>query len=531
MSFKILLADDLEAQGVAIFEKSGEAQVDNKSGIKRDDLLKIVGEYDALVVRSRTKVDAETIEAGRKLKVIGRAGIGVDNVDVKAATRAGIVVMNTPEGNATTTAEHALSLMLAMCRNIPQATASMRGGKWEKAKFMGVELMGKTLGVVGLGNIGRIVADRAQGLHLKVIAHDPFFDAQAAGRLGVELVTMEDLLRRSDIITVHTPLNAETKGLVGDAQIDMMKKGVMLVNCARGGIYDEAALLRGLNGGKIAAAALDVFVEEPPPKDHPLLLHERVICTPHLGASTTEAQVKVSVDIANQILEFAKGEPAKNAVNLPRVSAAELKQLGPWVSLAEKMGSFIAQLHEESLSSIEVTLAGDVAQQRSELLGTAVLAGALQHAFSRPVNAVNARILASERGISVKESRNLASARRTYASTVEVNIASSTGKRHTLLGAIFGNEEGRFVEVDGVPLEAVPDGVLLLIANKDRPGAVGHIGTVLGNAGINISRMHLGLDRAKGVALSLVNVDAEVPAAVIEKLSEGAIVSVRQVSL
>lgn len=525
MSFRVIVADKLPAEGLAAFDNYDAVDLNDRSGIERSELIEILGEYDGLVVRSRTKADAEMISAGGKLKVIGRAGIGVDNIDLAAATRAGIVVMNTPDGNAITTAEHTISLMLSVARWIPQATASMKAGKWDKKKFTGRELCGKTLGIIGLGNIGRIVADRAQGLHMKVIGFDPYFEASAAAKLGIEVAGFDQLLGRADIITVHAPLNDETRGLIGDAQIDAMKPGVILVNCARGGIYDEDALLRGVRSGKVSGVALDVYSAEPP-GDLPLLAEANVICTPHLGASTSEAQIQVAVDIADQIGEFARGDPARNAINLPRISAADLRTLTPYIDLAQRMGSFLGQLSDGSLAHVEVKLAGEIATSPVIPVTSAAVAGALQQAFDQ-VNLVNARFLAEDRGIRISESTSTSTGL-AYASTVEIAIESSKGVRHSVVGTLFGDGEARFVEVDGISLEAIPEGVVLVVANRDEPGVIGHIGTILGEVGINISRMHLGL--AGGQALSLISVDKPVPDATLAKLSTRAL-AVTQVTL
>lgn len=528
MGLRVVIADSLAKEAQPVFARYPELEIVDRAGLSRAELLRELPAYDGLIVRSRTTADAEVIAAGTKLKIIGRAGIGVDNVDLKAATRAGIVVMNTPEGNATTTAEHTISLIFAMARRIPQAHAALTQGRWEKNRFMGRELRGKTLGVIGLGNIGRIVAQRAQAMQLKVLGHDPFFDAEAAKKIGVESVTLEQLITRADIITVHTPLNDDTRGLISDGEIGKLKKGAMLVNCARGGIYDEAALLRGLESGQIGALALDVFEQEPPPADHPLLKHEAVVVTPHLGASTSEAQILVAIDIAEQMGEFAQGLPARNAVNLPRVAAQERAVLAPYVALAESMGSFLAQVMEGQVRRLEVRLAGDIAQHSLTPITSAAVAGVLQKAFDRPVNAVNSRVLAEERGIEVVESR-ATSAASTYASTLEVTATGASGTRR-VAGTVFAGQ-GRFVELDGIPLEAVPDGTLLLISNRDRPGVIGHIGNVLGSAGINIARMHLGLDAKHGQALSLVSIDAPVPKAVLDRLRQGDVLTVVQVTL
>jgi D-3-phosphoglycerate dehydrogenase len=436
--------------------------------------------------------------------------------------------MNTPDGNATTTAEHTLALMMAAARMVPQADASMKAGKWEKKKFMGRELCGKTLGVVGLGNIGRIVADRAQGLRMKVVGYDPYYSAEAAAEIGVELVSFDDVVARADVITVHTPVNDETRGMISDAQIERMRDGVILVNCARGGIYDEEAVRRGLDSGKVAAMALDVYSSEPPPEGHPLVGHERVVCTPHVGASTREAQVAVGVAVAEQIVELAHGEAPRNAVNMPRISAADFRVVGPYMELAERMGSFVAQLLDGSVKSVEVGVHGEIAERPTGPVVSAAVAGVLQHAFDRPVNAVNVRLLAEERGLGIVEAHSSRS-KKTFASFVRVTVEGD--ERHTVAGALFEGNEGRLVEVDGQSLEAVPHGWILVIQNRDTPGVIGRIGTVLGDAGINISRMQLSLDAPTGQAVSLVNIDTRAPNEVLRELASGDILAVKQVSL
>ena len=527
MTFKVIVSDSLAREGLEVLEKADGVEVDDRAGIEMDELIQILPEYDGWIVRSRTKPNAAMIEAAEKLKVIGRAGIGVDNVDRAAATRAGVIVMNTPEGNATTTAEHTLALMLSMARLIPQATASMKAGRWEKKKFMGRELCGMTLGVIGLGNIGRIVADRAQGLRMKVVGCDPIFDVDAAKKIGVELVALEELVRRADIITVHAPVNDETRGMIADAEIDRMKPGVMLVNCARGGIYDEEAVLRGLDSGKISSVALDVYSKEPAPEDHPLVQHERVVCTPHVGASTKEAQVAVGVAIAEQLVAFAHGEAPRNAVNMPRIAPGDFAVVGPYMELAERMGSFCAQLLD-TIKTIEVEVHGEIAERPAGPVVSSAVAGALGTVFDRPVNAVNARLLAEERGIKITESVSTRS-EKIFASYVRVTVEGN--ETHTVAGAIFEGKEGRFVEVDGRHLEALPIGWVLLVRNDDTPGVIGHLGTVLGNAGINIARMQLSLDKPKGEALSLVSIDAKATDEVLRELESGPILAVRQVRL
>jgi D-3-phosphoglycerate dehydrogenase len=528
MSFRVLVSDSLAKEGLEIFQRADGIEVDDRAGIEREALIDILPDYDALVVRSRTKPDASMIEAGTRLKVIGRAGIGVDNVDRAAATRAGVVVMNTPEGNATTTAEHTLALMMSMARHVPQATASMKAGRWEKKKFMGRELCGLTLGVIGLGNIGRIVADRALGLRMKVAGHDPYFDAEEARKIGVEWLSFAELLRRSDVITVHTPVNDETRGMISAAQIDAMKPGVMLINCARGGIYDEQALLAGLESGKIASLALDVYSEEPPPADHPLVGHPRVVCTPHVGASTQEAQVQVAVAIAEQIVAFAAGEAPKNAVNMPRIPPSDFHVVAPYMDLAERLGSFCAQRLDGGARRIEVEVHGEVAERPTAPIVSAAVAGVLKHALDRPVNAINARVLAQERGLKIRESHSTRS-EKIFASFVRVTVEGA--ETHTVAGAIFADNEGRMIEVDGLLLEALPRGWMLVIHNRDRPGVIGHVGRVLGEASINIARMQLSLDSEADEALSLVSIDERASPEVLAALATGDVLAVRQVHL
>ncbi len=529
MTFRVLVADSMAEAGVEVFQQHPHLEVVNRPGISREELLKEISTVHGLVVRSRTQADAELIDAAPLLKVVGRAGIGVDNVDIRAATRAGVVVMNTPDGNAITTAEHTLSLILSMSRKIPQATASMKSGKWEKKRFMGKELFGKTLGVIGLGNIGRIVADRALGLKMKVVAFDPFFSAEAAGKMGVTLMDLNELLANADILTCHTPLNDHTRGMIGREQLEHLKDGVMLVNCARGGIYDEAALVEGLEMGKISALALDVFEEEPPSDTHPLLRHENVICTPHLGASTSEAQVNVAVAVAEQISAFLGGDPAQNAINMPRMSAAELRVLGPHLDLADRLGLFASQLDDAVPDRIAVTIHGALGESASGALATAAVAGALSQAFDSPVNAVNARLLAEERGIEIVVSESERTVQG-YSSTLEVALSSGEDTR-SVAGTLIAGNEGRVVAINDIHLEAIPTGHMLLIENKDIPGVIGKIGTRLGDAGINISRMQLGLSPHTGKAISIVNVDQAVSAKVRDALTCDDIVSVTLISL
>jgi D-3-phosphoglycerate dehydrogenase len=510
---KVLVSDSLAEQGLEILEQARGLEVENRPGLSPAELLEAVADAEGLIIRSGTTVTAEVIERAEKLRVIGRAGIGVDNVDLAAATARGIAVVNTPEGNNVTTAEHAIALLVSLARHVPQASASMKAGRWEKKKYTGLELYNRTLGVIGLGNIGRIVAQRGQGLGMKVLASDPHISHEAAGRLDVELVDLDTLFARADVITVHVPRTKETAGMLGRAAFRKTKPGVLVVNAARGGIVDEEALLEALDDGRVAGAALDVFETEPPPADHPLVQHERVICTPHLGASTEQAQVNVAVAVAEQVRDFLLAGLVRNAVNMPSVSAEVLEQIRPYLVLAEKLGRFQGQLTPGAVEEIEIEYAGDVAELRVAPLTVAVLKGLLE-SISDHVNMVNAPVIAQQRGIKVIESKTSRS--RDFASAITTRVRASTERLIT--GAIFHGGQPRIVRIDDFMLEAIPEGPTLLIHNRDMPGVVGHVGTLLGEAGINISRMQLALLPERGEACMLVNVGQAPSHEVMERL-------------
>jgi D-3-phosphoglycerate dehydrogenase / 2-oxoglutarate reductase len=514
-NFRVLLSDSLAAQGIEALKRHPRISFDVKTGLTPPELAAIIAPYDALIIRSATKVTREVIERAASLKVIGRAGVGVDNVDLDAATRRGIVVMNSPLGNSVTTAEHTITMMMALARHIPAANAALRAGKWERGKFTGTEVCNKTLGIIGLGNIGRIVADRALGLKMKVIGFDPILTSDAAAKIGVELASLEEIFRRSDFITVHAPLTAETRGIVGRAAFTMMKKGVRIINCARGGIVDEAALYEALKSGKAAGAALDVFVEEPPPPNHPLLTLESVIATPHLGAATDEAQVQVAVDIAHQIIEFLVEGTVRHAVNIPALSVKELEILGPHLRLGEKLGRLASQLIAEAPIRVTVGFAGEAAELKAEPIIASVLRGLLSGFLDQELNFVNAPFIARERGITVTETRSRGTV--DYTNTLTITVETGRGT-HEVAGAVFGNRALRLIRIDGYRIEAAPEGYFLMLHNRDVPGVVGAVGTVLGQSGINIAGLELGRDRAGGTALSLVEVDGPVPAPVLDSL-------------
>jgi D-3-phosphoglycerate dehydrogenase len=529
--YRVLIADELSTRAVEILSRHPEVSVEVKTGLKGAALIEALQGVHGLAVRSATKVTAEVLDGARELKIVGRAGIGVDNIDVPAASRRGVIVMNTPSGNAVTTAEHALFLLCSLARHIPQATASMKGGKWDKKKFQGTELFDKTLGVVGLGNIGRIVADRALGLKMKVVGYDPFLTAEAAERIGVELVALDELWKRADMISIHTPLTADTRGLVGAQAFAKMKDGVLLVNAARGGIVDEAALLAALDSGKVGGAALDVFVEEPPPAGHPLVAHERVICTPHLGASTEEAQEKVAVEVAEQLVAYLVRGEVKNAVNVPAVAAEHQARLTPYLDLASKLGALLGQL-TSGLAAVDVEMVGEVAELGAKLIPGEALAGLLRQHLDVPVNAVNARLLAADRGLRVSETVRSRGA--TFTSSITLRGSGAQGES-LVKGVVFSTDAGlepRVVRIDRFDLEVVPEGRVVILRNEDRPGVIGAVGTLLGGRGINVSRMQVGLDKTRAQALQLWSVDAAVDAATLEAIRRVAgVVSAQVVTL
>ena len=532
---RILISDDLSPESKTILERIPGAQVDFRVGLKPAELREIIGGYDALAVRSATKVTAEILAAAPKLRVIGRAGTGVDNIDLAAATRRGVVVMNAPGGNSVSVAEHTLALLLSLARQIADASQSTRGGKWEKKKFSsGRELLGKTLGVVGTGNIGALVVQRAKSFGMKVIAYDPFLSADAAAKLGVELVELPEIFRRSDAITLHVPLTEQTKNMVSAPQIAQMKPGALLINCARGGLVDERALAEALKGKKLGGAALDVFETEPPAADHPLFSCENFIATPHLGGSTEDAQQNVAVIVCEAMVEYLTTGTIRNAVNVPSVSGEVLRQLGPFLRLGEKLGKFAGQLATQGASGapeqIEIAYAGEVAEHPSAPLTAAVLKGVLGTFLAEPVNEVSAPELARERGLSVKEVK--ISDTPDFASLVTVRLRCGKSVSSSVSGTIVGKREPLLVRVDKFELEAVPEGAILVMHNEDKPGVIGNVGRTLGEAQVNIAQFALARDRQSGEALALVNVDGAASADVLDRLRKLPNVrSVHQVTL
>lgn len=510
---KVLALDNLQKVGLDVFSREG-IEVDVKGKMSPEELASVIDQYDGVVVRGATKATAAAFEKVTRLKVIGRAGSGTDNIDKAAATKKGVVVMNTPGGNTVTTGEHAIALILALARQLPQANASMKEGKWEKNRFMGTELTDKVLGIVGLGNIGKIVAERGLGLRMVVIGYDPYVSREDAAKLGVELVSLEELYERSDFISFHTPLTPETRDMVNAASISKMKKGVCIVNCARGALINEADLLAALESGHVRGAALDVFPVEPPPADAPLLKHPGVILTPHLGAATTEAQEKVAVLIAEQICDFLNKGTIRNSVNFPSVSAELLPTLKPFLDLCEKLGSFHGQLLDSPVKELRVEYLGDVGKLGTAPLTISVLKGLLQHQ-TEEVNLVNARMVAEERGIKVTE----ATAARTEEYTSLVRVVAITEKgQGSVSGTVFGAVP-HIVKINRFPIDAELSGGMLMLQNLDVPGVVGRVGTFLGEKGINIAGLRLGRKEAGGTAVSLINVDNPVPEKVLSQLS------------
>jgi D-3-phosphoglycerate dehydrogenase len=512
---KVLVSDSLSKEGLAFLKEARDIELENKPGLSEDELAKAIVGVEGLVIRSGSKVTAKVIEAADKLKVIGRAGIGVDNVDVKAASRRGIIVMNTPTGNAVTTAEHALALLFSVARKIPLASSTMKEGKWEKKAFEGRELAGKTLGVIGLGNIGRIVADRARGLRMGVIGYDPFMTAERAAELGIELVSIDDLFRRADAITVHTPLTSETKGIVNDAAIAKMKKGVMLINAARGGIYDEAAVVRGLDSGQIGGVGLDVFVEEPPGLTD-IVKHPKAVVTPHLGASTEEAQLRVALEIAQQVVAYLQTGAISNSVNVPSVAREMAPVLGPYLSLARNLGQLLAQVESVRPRTIEIECAGDAATLPTAPIVNAALSGLLAGFFETPVNAVNAPIVAKDSGIEVREERT--TQKGPFATLLTLTVVGADGQRAAVGGTLGGDRTPRLVRWGKFEMDAHLDGSILVVRNHDRPGVIGSIGTILGTGGINVSSMQMGLDKGAHEAAAFWALDSALPASVLDQV-------------
>ncbi len=511
---KVLVSDNLGEDGIRMFQDAPGIDVDVNTGLAPEALEAIIADYDALVIRSATKVTADLLVAAPRLKVVGRAGIGLDNVDIPEATRHGVVVMNTPTGNVITTAEHAIAMMLALTRNIPTGTASLREGRWEKKKLQGREIFNKVLGVIGFGKIGAIVADRARGLRMNVVIYDPFVTPEQIQKAGFESVDLDSLYARADYISVHVPKLKNTVGMVDKAAFDKMKSGVMVINCARGGIVNENDLLNAIESGKVAGAALDVFETEPPGQS-PLVNHDRVICTPHLGASTREAQTNVAIAIARQIIDFLTAGTVVNAVNMPSVTGEVLKKIGPYLTLADRMGCLQAQLVKGPIKEVIVEFQGDFKDLDLSPVSMAVLKGILTPVVKDDVNFVNAQVLAQQRGIKVTETSSADSDY--YVNQITVR-AISTEMESVVSGTIFGKKDPRIVKIDKFRLEMIPDGHMALIQNIDKPGSIGQIGTTLGRHHINIGRMQVGQEEEGDRNIVFLTTDTPIPDAVVEEM-------------
>jgi D-3-phosphoglycerate dehydrogenase len=509
---KVLISDKLSPLAVDIFKERG-LEVEVAVGLSPEELKEKLKGVDGLAIRSATKATAEIIEAAPDLKVIGRAGIGVDNIDIPKATANGVVVMNTPDGNSITTAEHAIAMMFALARQIPEATASTKSGKWEKSRFMGVELTGKTLGIIGCGNIGSIVAQRALGLRMKVLAFDPFLSQERADDLGVTKVELQELLPRADFITLHVPLNDQTRNILDAESLAATRKGVRIINCARGGLIDEAALHDAIVSGQVAGAALDVFAVEPA-KESPLFELEQVICTPHLGAATAEAQEKVALQIAEQMADYLLTGAVRNAINMPSLTAEEAKRLKPYMQLAEQLGSFAGQLTRSGLTSVSIEYEGHVAEVNCRPLTQTVLTGLLRPMLDS-VNMVSAPVVARERDIDVAETKRVGDC--DYQTLIRVSVETEHGQR-SVAGTLFGGSKPRLVEIKGIQVEAELGPHMLYITNEDKPGLIGNLGTILSQAGVNIATFHLGRDIPGGDAIALLELDQPLSADVLKKV-------------
>lgn len=525
---KVLVSDTLAQEGVDIFKNAEGIEVDVMTNLTPDELKGIIGNYDGLAIRSATKVTAEIIEEADNLKVVGRAGIGLDNVDVAAASKRGVVVMNTPGGNTITTAEHAISMMLSLARKIPQATHSMKEGKWEKKKFMGTEVYNKTLGIIGTGRVGSIVANRSQGLKMTVLAYDPFISPEAAEKMGIQLASLDEVLEKSDFISVHAPFTAETKNLINADAIAKMKDGAIIINCARGGIVNEKDLYDGLVSGKLGGAALDVFEEEPT-KNIELLSLDNVICTPHLGASTDEAQRNVAIAIAQQIVGYLTKGDIKNAVNFPSVSGEILTLIRPYLNLAEMLGKFEAQIVKGGIEEVIIEYCGDILDYNVAPITVAFIKGLLSPILKETINYINAPVIAKERGIKIVESKSTET--KDYRSMISLTVRT-TEEESFAAGAIFGRQDPRIVMIDKFVLDVIPEGNMLVLYNYDKPGVIGNIGMTLGNNNINIARLHLSREQVDGQALVVLSTDSLLPDDVLKKMRDlPNVISVTQVEM
>ncbi|GGF87626.1 phosphoglycerate dehydrogenase [Paenibacillus abyssi] len=516
--FKVLVSDPISDMGIQQLMDAQDISVDKKPGLSEDELVAIIGQYDALLVRSQTRVTERVMEAGKQLKVVGRAGVGVDNIDLEAATQRGIIVINAPDGNTITTCEHTFAMMMAVARHIPQAYLKTVGGVWDRKSFVGVELRNKVLGVLGMGRIGSEVAKRAKAFGMEIMGYDPFLTEERAEKMGIKLSSVEDIVRNADFMTVHTPLTPETRHMIGKAQFEIMKPGMRIVNCARGGIIDEYALVEAVDQGIVAGAAFDVFEVEPPTEDHPFLKHPKIIVTPHLGASTVEAQENVAIDVSEQVLHILRNEPFRNAVNMPPIPADVLNKLQPYFSLGERLGSFIAQLTEGAVEEITVSYSGDVADVDTQPLTRHIVKGILSHHLgSEQVNLVNSMHLAKQRGLNIVTQKS--NAAKGFTNLLSVTLRTKKEER-LVAGTLLNGYGARIVQIDKFPVDVAPEGNLILVSHNDKPGIIGRVGTLLGSNDVNIATMQVGRKIVGGAAIMVLTVDKGVPKNVLTDFAQ-----------
>jgi len=514
--FKVLVSDPISDMGIQMLFDAEDVAVDKKPGLSEDELVAIIGDYDALLVRSQTKVTAKIMQAS-KLKAIGRAGVGVDNIDLDAATQLGIVVINAPDGNTITTCEHAFAMMMAVARHIPQAHRKTVSGEWDRKSFLGVELRNKVLGVIGMGRIGSEVAKRAKAFGMDIIGYDPFLTEERADKLGVKLGSVNEICAKADFITLHTPLTNETHHIIGKAQFEIMKKGMRIVNCARGGLVDELALIEAIDQGTVAGAAFDVFESEPPAADHPFLHNAKMIVTPHLGASTIEAQENVAIDVSEEVLHVLRGEPFKNAVNMPPVPAAVLNKLQPYFMLGDSMGRFLAQLADGPVTEITINYAGELAEVDTMVLTRYIVKGVLGHHLgTEQVNMINSLHLAKQRDLEITLNKSVATGKG-FTNLVTLKLKTKKEER-SIAGTLLNGFGARIVQIDQYPVDIAPEGNFILVSHNDKPGIVGRLGTVLGNNDVNIATMQVGRKVVGGSAIMVLSVDKQAPESVISEL-------------
>lgn len=514
---KVLVSDPISDLGIQQLMDADDVVVEKKTGLSEDELVEIISQYDALLVRSQTKVTEKIMEAGKNLKVIGRAGVGVDNINLEAATKRGIIVINAPDGNTITTCEHAFAMMLALARHIPQAYAKTIQGTWDR-KFLGVELRNKTLGVLGMGRIGSEVAKRAKAFGMEILGYDPFLTEDRAEKLGITLATVDQIVRNADFITVHTPLTPETKHMISTPQFEVMKKGMRIINCARGGVIDETAMLVALEQGIVEGAAFDVFEQEPPAADHPFLSNPKIIVTPHLGASTIEAQENVAIDVSEQVLHILRNESFKNAVNMPPVAPSVMKKLQPYFELGEKLGTFAAQLNDQAVNEIHVDYAGDLSEVDTQPLTRYIIKGVLSRHFGNDVNIVNSMHLAKVRDVNIVVSKAIAT--KGFTNLISVTLKASDGTERRIAGTLLNGYGARIVQIDKFPVDISPEGNLIFISHNDKPGIIGHVGTLLGKNEVNIASMQVGRKVVGGEAIMVLTVDKAVSKEVLDDLTK-----------